>query len=220
MVGFFSKKQYAAIAARAFAMKLLKERCHECSICAIFFCLSLTVSIKARFLNRILSTILISELFILFFTLVITCMPLIKRLSNNTVRYILCRHTVSLFSKKRLCFKGFRLSTFPEVNIKLRISPLSLITKCKLNPKNHPIEHIPFSASSFKCLIDQYTLVATHKEVKSTKQIPVQVPKSTCLIKIVNKNNTPFLIQQTGYKTHVWETNESDTCRHIPDNSV
>ncbi len=48
MAGFFSKKQYAAMAESAFAMKLLKDRCLECSICAI----------------------LINEFFILFFTFV------------------------------------------------------------------------------------------------------------------------------------------------------
>ena len=37
MAGFFSKKQYAAIADKELAMKLLKERCLECSICAMFF---------------------------------------------------------------------------------------------------------------------------------------------------------------------------------------
>ena len=47
MAGFFSKKQYAAIADKELAMKLLKERCLECSICAMFFNSSLTVSIKA-----------------------------------------------------------------------------------------------------------------------------------------------------------------------------
>ena len=36
-------------------MKLLKERYLECSICAMFFNSSLIVSIKARFLSRILS---------------------------------------------------------------------------------------------------------------------------------------------------------------------
>ena len=35
MAGFFSKKQYAAIADKELAMKLLKERCLECSICAM-----------------------------------------------------------------------------------------------------------------------------------------------------------------------------------------
>lgn len=44
--GLFLKKADAAIADKEFAMKLLKERCLECSICAIFFSSSLTVSIK------------------------------------------------------------------------------------------------------------------------------------------------------------------------------
>lgn len=35
MAGCFSKKQYAAIAANALAMKLLNDRCLECPICAI-----------------------------------------------------------------------------------------------------------------------------------------------------------------------------------------
>lgn len=43
MAGFFSKKQYIAITDNKVAMKLLKERCRECSIWAIFFRSSLTV---------------------------------------------------------------------------------------------------------------------------------------------------------------------------------
>jgi len=83
MAGFFSKKQYAAMADSELAMKLLKERCLECSIWAMFFNSSLTVSIKARFLSRILSAMLIREFLMLFFTLVISCMPLRKRISNR-----------------------------------------------------------------------------------------------------------------------------------------
>ncbi len=49
IAGFFSKKQYAAIADKTLAMKLLKDQCPECSICAMFFSSSLTVSIKALF---------------------------------------------------------------------------------------------------------------------------------------------------------------------------
>ena len=49
MVGFFSKMQYATMAEIELAMKLLKERCPEGSICAMFFNSSLTVFIKARF---------------------------------------------------------------------------------------------------------------------------------------------------------------------------
>ena len=66
MAGFFSKKQYAAIADKELAIKLLNERCLECSIYAMFFNSSLTVSIKALFLSRILSAMLISEFFIVF----------------------------------------------------------------------------------------------------------------------------------------------------------
>ena len=44
---------------------------------------ALTVSVKARFLSRILSATLIREFFILFFTLVISCMPPVKRFSNS-----------------------------------------------------------------------------------------------------------------------------------------
>ena len=53
MVEFFSKKWYAAITDQKLAIKLLNERCLECSICAMFFNSSLTVSIKALFLSNI-----------------------------------------------------------------------------------------------------------------------------------------------------------------------
>ena len=49
MVGFFSKKQYAAIADSVFTMKLLNERNLECSTCAMFFSSSLPVLIKILF---------------------------------------------------------------------------------------------------------------------------------------------------------------------------
>lgn len=72
MAGFFSKKQYATMAESELAIKLLKERCLECSIWAMFFNSSLTISIKARSLSRILSVTLTMEFFMLFFTLVIS----------------------------------------------------------------------------------------------------------------------------------------------------
>ena len=59
------------------------RKARRSSICAMFFSSSLTVSIKALFLSRILSEILISEFFILFFTLVTSCIPLRKRFSNR-----------------------------------------------------------------------------------------------------------------------------------------
>ena len=149
MAGFFSKKQYAAIADKEFAIKLLNERCLECSICAMFFSSSLTVSIRALFLSRILSAILISEFFILFLTLVTSCMPFRKRFSNRLWPiYPLSAHSFPLmFSKNLPCFKGSRSSSFPGVNMKLRISPLSLIIRCNLKPKNLPMEYFLRSAS-------------------------------------------------------------------------
>lgn len=115
----------------ALAMKLLKDRCLECSICAIFFNSSLTVSIKALFLSRILSAMLISEFFILFFTLVTSCMPLRKRFSNKACPiYPLSAHSFPfIFSKNFPCFRGSRSSTLPGVNMKFSISPLSLIIR-------------------------------------------------------------------------------------------
>ena len=97
MVSFFSKKQYTAIVDKELAMKLLNERCLECSICAMFFNSSLTVSIKALSLSRILSAILIREFFMLFLTLVTSCMPLRKRLSNRPRQYIPCLHIIFLW---------------------------------------------------------------------------------------------------------------------------
>ncbi len=37
MAGFFSKKTVCPIADKELAIKLLNERCLECSICAMFF---------------------------------------------------------------------------------------------------------------------------------------------------------------------------------------
>ena len=118
MSGFFSKKQYAAIADKELAIKLLNERCLECSICAMFFSSSFTVSIKALFLIRILSAMLISEFFILFLTLVTSCMPLRKRFSNRAWPiYPLSAHSFPLMFFRNLpCFRGSRASTFAGVN--------------------------------------------------------------------------------------------------------
>jgi hypothetical protein len=55
MAGFFSKMQYGAIADKEFAIKLMKERCLERSICAMFFNSSLTVSINALFEQNFIS---------------------------------------------------------------------------------------------------------------------------------------------------------------------
>ena len=145
------------------AIKLLNERCLECSICVIFFSPSLTVSIKALFLSKILSAILISKFFILFLTLVTSCIPLRERFSNRACSmYPLSTHSFPLmFSKNLLCFNCSRSSTFPDVNKKSRISHLSLIIRCNLNPKNQPVEHFTFD-KYFKCLKNQDSLGTTY----------------------------------------------------------
>ena len=126
-------------------MTLLKERCREYSICAMFFSSSLAVSINALFLSRILSAILIREFLILFLTLVTSCIPLRKRFSNRAWPiYTLSAHSFPLMFFRNLpCSKGSQSSTFPGV----KFSPLSLIIRCSLNPKNQPMEHLPCSTS-------------------------------------------------------------------------
>ena len=161
----------------------------------MFFNSSLTVSIKALFLSKILSAILISEFFILFLTLVTSCMPLRKGFSNRAWPiYPLSAHSFPLMFYENLpCFNGSRSSTFPGVNMKLRISPLSLIIRCSLNPKNHPIEHFPRPASPSNVLwIRILWLRQTRKGVESTKLMPVQVPSRTFLMKMVMGSNTSF----------------------------
>ena len=118
--GFLFKETVCSNGWRELAMKLLKERCLECSTCAMFFNSSLTVSIKALFLSRILSAILISEFLILFLTLVTSFMPSRKRLSNETYPiYPLSAQSFPLmFSRNLPYFNGFRSFTFPRVNMK------------------------------------------------------------------------------------------------------
>ena len=69
-------------------------------------------------------------------------------------RYTLCPHKVfPLISLRKFpCFNGSPSSTFAGENMKFRISPLSLITRCSLNPKNHPMEHFPRVARPSKVL--------------------------------------------------------------------
>lgn len=98
-----------------------------------------------------------------------------------------------IFSTNLPCFNGSRSSTFPGVNMKLRISPLSLIIWCSLNPKNHLIEYFPRSASPSNVLwIRILWLRHTRKGVESTKLMPVQVTSNTFLIKMVMGCNTSF----------------------------
>lgn len=80
--------------------------------------------------------------------------------------------------------------------MKLRISPLSLIIRCRLNPKNHPIEHFLRSTSP-------------------SKLIPVHVSSRTFLMKVVRGSNTSFSVPRNGYRIPFAETSVSDVCRHV-----
>ena len=144
----------------------------------------------------------------LFFTFVTSCIPLRKRFSNNACPiYPLSAHNFPfILSKNPPCFKGSRLSTFPRVNIKLRILPLLLIIRCNLNPKNHPMEHLPCSARFSKVLwISMRWLRQTRNGVESTKLMLASSQQH-----LLNENGgetvLPSSIPQNGYKTHVWET--------------
>ena len=53
-----------------------------------------------------------------------------------------------MFPRSFSSFNGPRSSTFPSVNIKLRISSLSLIIRCDLNLKNHSVEDHSFRAAN------------------------------------------------------------------------
>ena len=82
--GFFGNIQYAAIAPSMFTIKLSKHLCQECSIWAIFFNSSLTVSIMALFLKRSLSETLIKAPFILLLSFVISCIPFTNNLWKSS----------------------------------------------------------------------------------------------------------------------------------------
>ena len=88
---------------------------------------------------------------------------------------------------------GSLSSTPPVVKTKFKISPLSLIIRCSLNPKNQPIEHLPRLArpSNVLCMCMR-CLRHTRKGVLSTKLIPVHSPSRTCLMNAVNCNRTSF----------------------------
>ena len=147
-------------------MKLLKKRCLECSICAILFSSSLTVSIKARFLNRILSAMLIREFFILFFTLVISCMPPRKRVSNNACPiYPLSAPSFPfIFSKHRPCFNGSPVICISRSEHKIEDFTFIIDYQMQFETEKPSHRTFPSLGETFKCLMNQYTLVATHTQ--------------------------------------------------------
>lgn len=96
-----------------------------------------------------------------------------------------------MFYENLPCFNGSWSST---LNMNLRISSLSLIIKCGLNPKKHPIEYFPRSISFSNILwVRTLWLWHTHKGVESTKLIPIHVPNTVFLMKIVRESSIFFL---------------------------
>ena len=148
IVGFLGKKQYAANAPSRLTMKLSKHLCLECSTWAMFLSSSFIVSMMALFLSSTLSDTDIMAPFMLFLSLVISCMPStnsfskrflpIYPLSPTSLPYI--RSTKALYSSR------FLSPTSSGVIMKFISTPFSLHIKCSLNPKNHPIEHLPLWA--------------------------------------------------------------------------
>lgn len=111
-------------------------------LCVIFLSWHWSFQSNLFFQSKILSAMFISEFFICFSTLVTNRIPLRKKFSNRAWSiYPLPTLCFPLISFNNLpCFNGFRSSTFLGVNMKLMISPLQLIIRYSLNPKNHPMK--------------------------------------------------------------------------------
>ena len=152
MAGFFSKKQYAAIAERAFARKLLKDLCLECSIWAIFFSSSFTVSMTALFRMRILSFIFISTFFMLFLILEINWIPFRNKVSNKVFpMYPLSAHNFPLILfKNEPCFNGSLSSTSAGVNSAEELEKKSFYDTQKSYIDENGIE---IDMSDMQCLV-------------------------------------------------------------------
>lgn len=88
----------------------------------------------------------IKEFLILFFTLVVSCMPSIKGSRTGFVRHTPVGTEFPFYILQELfLFQRFPVVHISGVNMKLSISPLSLMTRCSLKPKTSPwnISRIP-----------------------------------------------------------------------------
>ena len=141
--------------------KLPTDLCLECSTCAMFFSLSLTVSIMARFLSNSLSETLINAPFMLFLSFVINYMPSTKSIWKRFLLiYPLSATSLSkIISTNFLFSSGFLSSTSPDVAMKLSSSPFSLHIRCNLNPKSHPTRALASCSKAPECPVDMDALV-------------------------------------------------------------
>lgn len=140
-VWLFLKETICNDSSKSICDKILKDLFLKCPICTLF-------------LRQILSATLMIEFFMLFLTFVANCTPSINSFSKRDfLVYSLSpkSYPLILFSST-LSFKGSQSSAEPAVNTKLKISPLSLIIRCNLEPKNHPMEHFPRLASPLRVL--------------------------------------------------------------------
>ena len=153
MASFFSKKQYTAIADEEFTIKLLNERCLE------FRSVQYSSVHHWPLQSRLFFW---AEFYQLYSSVNSSCCFYLRNKPNTVKKEIfkqtclmfpLSAHSFPLmFSRNLPCFNGSWSSTFPSVNMELRISHLLLIIRCNLNPKNYPMKHFPRSASPLNIL--------------------------------------------------------------------
>lgn len=153
----------------------------------IFFNSSLTVSVKARFLGIILSATF-ERIFHVVLNLGNQLYPVHNRFSNNAcpIFSLSLQDSPLIFITNRFCFNDLLLSTFPGRTGNSRSPPLSVIIKCGLKPKNHPMERFPRSA----ICINIFWLRSARKG--ATKLISEHSPNKSCLIKMVRGSDTFF----------------------------
>ena len=79
-----------------------------------------------------------------------------------------------MFFNETPSYNGSLSSTHSVVKTKFKTSPFSLIIKCRLNPQNQPIEHLPWLVTPSRVLWMRIRwLRYTRRGVLSTKLIPV-----------------------------------------------
>ena len=100
----FHVNGWAAIAPKAFAMKLLNERCRKCSIWAMFLSSSLTVSNSARFLKHILPAMLAD---IMQIVMLETAEPSRMKVYED-YDYLCITHTVGLATVSFTVLRSFK----------------------------------------------------------------------------------------------------------------
>lgn len=117
-------------------------------------------------LNRILSATLIGEFFMLFFTFVISCMPLRNRFSNNVcLIYPLSAHSLPLMLFRNLpCLKWFLVTHVPGHKHEIQDFAFAIDNQMQFEPEK-PARRIfaPFG-KPFESLMNQDLLITTRTQ--------------------------------------------------------